>query len=123
MRVVEAGEAGWDHITVGLERGVRAVDPGSWVHDGAMMGPRWLWGTGMKQSNLSYRKLTDGQEEKVAEGEFWGEEPVRKAATEVQAGDKPAKGRSGGAGREGWIQKLTATRGEGGEGKKIPGSR
>lgn len=75
----------------------------------------------MKQSNLSYRKLTGGQEEKVAEGEFWGEEPVRKAATEVQ--DKQAKGRSGGAGREGWIQMLTATRWEGGEGRKIPGSR
>lgn len=39
MRVVEAGEAGWDHITVGLESrlGVRAVNPGSWVHDGATM--------------------------------------------------------------------------------------
>lgn len=63
----------------------------------------------MKQSNLSYRKLTAGQEEKVAEGEFWGEEPVRSAA-EVQAGDKSAKGRSGGAARKGWIQMLTATR-------------
>ena len=59
----------------------------------------------------------------MAEGEFWGEEPVRKAATEVQVGDKPAKGRSSGAGREGWVQMLTATRCDGEEGRKTPGSR
>lgn len=39
LRVTEAGEAGWDHITEGLESrlGVRAVDSGSWAHDGATM--------------------------------------------------------------------------------------
>ena len=91
---------------------------------GPTMGPRWLWGTGMKQSNLSYRKLTGGQEKKVVEREFWGEEPGRKAA-EVQAGDtgKPAKGRSGGAGRKGWAQILIATRWvRWGEGRETPAS-
>ena len=43
--------------------------------------------------------------------------------TEVQVGDKPAKGRSSGAGREGCVQMLTATRCDGEEGRKTPGSR
>ena len=70
---------------------------------GPTMGPRWLWGTGMKQSNLSYRKLTGGQEKKVVGREFWGEEPGRKAA-EVQAGGYWKTGQ--GQERWGWKEGL-----------------
>lgn len=82
------------------------------------------FGHRVKQSNLSYRKLTAGQEGKVAEGEFWAKGASEKCCRGPSGGINQPKGRSaGGAGRKSWIPDVDSNQMGGVGRRKTPGSR